>query len=145
MAEYSRKIGLHHYLPLRKETKIYQRRKVTVQKPVFPGYFFVSFDLDGQVELLKSSNVVRIINVPRQRALLHELAQVRKALSVDSTLGAVKALTRGRLVRITAGPFMGVEGMVSAIKGMNVVRLNVDLIGQAIAVEVDKDYLELLD
>ena len=28
------------YLPLREETKIYQRRKVTVQKPAFPGYVF---------------------------------------------------------------------------------------------------------
>lgn len=145
MAEYSGKLELQHYLPLREETKIYQRRKVTVQKPVFPGYFFVSFDLEGRVELLKSNNIVRIINVPDQRALLHELAQVRKALNVDATLGAVNALAKGRFVRITAGPFMGVEGMVSGIKGTNVVRLNVDLIGQAIAVEVDKDYLELLD
>ena len=145
MAEYSDKLGLKYYLPLRRETKVYQRRKVTVDKPVFPGYFFVALDADGRLGLLKTNNIVRILEVPNQRSLLHELAQVRKALSVDSTLGAVTALKAGRMVRITAGPFMGVEGMVSGTKGTNIVRLNVEMIGQAIAVEVDKDYLDLLD
>jgi transcription antitermination factor NusG len=145
LAEYSSKLGLSHYLPLRQETKVYQRRKVTVQKPVFPGYFFVAFDQRSRQAILSTNHVVRIMDVTDQRLLLHELAQVRKALDVDATLGAVEALTAGRMVRITAGPFMGVEGMVSGLKGPNAVRLNVDLIGQAIAVEVDKDYLEVLD
>ena len=35
------------YLPLRKETKIYQRRKVTVEKPVFPRYVFAAFGPPG--------------------------------------------------------------------------------------------------
>lgn len=145
MAEYSDKLGLHHYLPLRRETKIYQRRKVTVDKPVFPGYFFVSFDQDGRLSLLKTNNIVRILETTDEQKLLHELAQVRRALNVDATLGACSALTRGRRVRITAGPFMGIEGLVWGLKGTNVVRLNVELIGRAIAVEVDKDYLDLID
>ena len=32
-----------------------------------------------------------------------------------------------------------------SIKGSNTVRLNVEMIGQAIAVDVDKDYLDMLD
>ena len=40
---------------------------------------------------------------------------------------------------------MGIEGIVSSIKGTNKVRLNVDMIGQAIAVEVDREYLEVLE
>jgi transcription antitermination factor NusG len=145
MAECCRILDVSHYLPLRSETKIYQRRKVTVDKPVFPGYVFATFDRTQRLGVLRTNYVVRIIEPLEQRAFLHELAQVRRALRVDPTLGAVEALKKGRRVRITGGPFMGVEGVVEALKRSTSVLLNVDMIGQAVAVEVDKDYLELID
>ena len=145
MAEFCRVQRFEHYLPLRRETKIYQRRKVTVEKPVFPGYIFVSYDRDGRLELLKTNNIVRILESPDERNLLHELEQIQKALSVDATLGAVAALKKGRHVRITGGPFMGVEGLIQDLKGGAKVLLNVDMIGRAVAVEVDRDFLEVMD
>jgi transcription antitermination factor NusG len=145
MAEYGEKLGVRYYLPLRREVKIYQRRKVTVDKPVFPGYFFASCNREQRVDLLKTNIIVRTLEPTDERRFLRELAQVRRALKVDPTLGAVAALKRGRRVRITAGPFMGIEGLVHGLKSVNVVRLNVEMIGQAIAVEVDKDYLEVIE
>lgn len=143
--EYCRAHGIESYLPLRRETKIYQRRRVTVQKPVFPGYLFASFDSDGRRRVLKSNNIVRILDTRNEDGLLHELAQIRQALAVDPTLGTCDALKEGRRVKICAGPFMGVEGLVAALKGPAKVRLNVDMIGQAVLVEVDRDYVEVVD
>jgi hypothetical protein len=40
---------------------------------------------------------------------------------------------------------MGVEGLIWTLKSNTVVRLNVEMIGQAVAVEVDKDYIELIN
>ena len=134
-----------YYLPLRSETKIYQRRKVTVEKPVFPGYVFVSFGPQERLELLKTNNIVRILESMDEQHLLHELEQIQKALAVDATLGAVAALKKGRHVRITGGPFMGVEGLIQDVKGNTKVLLNVDMIGRAVAVEVDRDFLEVAD
>ncbi len=145
MAEHCRLLKLDHYLPLRTETKIYQRRRVTVSKPVFPGYVFVAFDQAGRVSLLKTNNIVRIMVPDDEETLLYELEQVRKALEVDETLSSCKALKRGTLVQITSGPFMGIEGRVYTLKGITKVRLNVDLIGQAVMVEVDREFLEILD
>lgn len=145
MAEFCRIQRYQYYLPLRKETKVYQRRKVTVEKPVFPGYVFVSYDRDQRVELLKTNNIVRILESLDEKRLLHELEQIQKALAVDSTLGAVSALQKGRLIRITGGPFMGVEGQISDLKGPAKVLLNVDMIGRAVAVEVDRDFVELIE
>ena len=140
-----RLVGLSSYLPLRKEIKIYQRRKVLVEKPVFPGYVFISFKEGQLLPLLQSNNILRVIPPIDERVLLRELVQVRKALSVDPTLVGCAALTRGRRVRITAGPFMGIEGLVWSCKKNAKVRLNIDMIGQAVAVEVDKDFIEILD
>ena len=145
MAEFSEKLDFNYYLPLRRETKIYQRRKVTVDKPVFPGYFFVAFDHPGRLELLKTNNIVHIIEVLDQRLFLEQLVQVRRALRIDPELEAIKGLEKGKFVRITSGPFQGIEGCVVSLKSANMVRLNVDMIGQAIEVEVDKAYIESMD
>jgi len=144
-AGHCRAHGLTFYLPLRRETKVYQRRKVTVEKPVFPGYLFASFDRDGRLALLKTNNVVRILTPTSDRSLLHELAQIRKALTVDPALTPCAALRRGRRVRVMTGPFQGIEGTVDALKSRTKVRLNVQMIGQAVSLEVDREFLELLD
>jgi transcription antitermination factor NusG len=145
MAEYCRINGQEGYLPLRLETKAYQRRRVTVEKPVFPGYCFSCFDRDGRAALLKSNLIVRILTPPDEGQLLRELSQIRKALAVDPALAACDALKEGRQVRITGGPFAGVEGMVSSVTGRAKVRLNVEMIGRAVSVDVDREYLEVLD
>ena len=145
MGEYCVAHGFSYYLPLREETKIYQRRRVTVHKPLFPGYVFVTFEPDERLQILKTNNVVRILEPRDQRTFLHQLAQIRRALRVDPTLGACAMLEKGRRVRILAGPFQGVEGFVETLKGQTRVLLNIEMIGQAIAVETDREFLEVVD
>jgi transcription antitermination factor NusG len=145
MAEYCVAQGLEHYLPLRRETKIYQRRKVTVDKPVFPGYVFVRFDADSRLTVLKANPIVRVLETGDEGRLVHELDQVRKALAADPALGTVAALKRGTRVRIKAGPFMGVEGLVADMRNPTQVRLNVEMIGRAVVVDVDRDFVESME
>jgi transcription antitermination factor NusG len=145
MGEYCKVNKLEYYLPLRKQTRLYQRRRVTFEKPVFPGYLFAAFDGDGRLALLKSNNIIRILTPENEDRLLFELEQVKKALLVDPTLVPCESLKKGKHVRILSGPFMGIEGVVADIKGTMKVRLNVDMIGQAVSVEIEKDFLELLE
>jgi transcriptional antiterminator RfaH len=145
MAEHCASHNLVHYLPVRSETKIYQRRKVTVQKPVFPGYVFAAFSEEERTLVLKSSSLARIIPVEDQERFIREIDQIRKALEVDATLGGTAAFTRGKPVRITAGPFRGIEGIVESERGAARVVLNVRMIGRGIAVEVETDMLEPLN
>jgi transcription antitermination factor NusG len=143
MAEFCRLHRFPYYLPLRRETKIYQRRRVTVEKPLFPSYFFTSFDAEGRLNILKANHIIRVLQPGSRRKLLHELAQIRKALAVDPCLGTCAALAAGRRVRIKAGPFMGIEGIVQSIKGKMKVCLNVEMIGRAVVMEVDRSFLEM--
>lgn len=138
-------VFLRYYLPLRKETKVFQRRRVTVEKAVFPGYLFAAFDWDDRVALLRSNMIVRILTPERQRRFIHELVQVNRVLRIDPTLGVAAKLKSGRAVRITGGPFCGIEGVVSSIKGSSRVRLNVEMVAQSLVVEVDREFLEVLD
>jgi transcriptional antiterminator RfaH len=142
MAEYCVINRLKHDLPLREETKVYQRRRVTVHKPVFPGYVFIAFNDDQKLTVLKSNIIVHILNVVDQDKLVHELAQIDQALAVDPTLDACAAFQVGKLVTIRSGPFQGLEGVVQLVRGKTKVVLNVEMIGRALAVEVP---VELLD
>ncbi|MDD5706062.1 MAG: transcription termination/antitermination NusG family protein, partial [Kiritimatiellae bacterium] len=140
VAELCRLNRVPHYLPLRRATRVYQRRRVTFESPLFPGYIFVAMDAPSRLLLLKSNHVVRVLTPPRQMVLLRQLVQVRRALRADPELSSVRPLVRGARVRILAGPCQGVEGIVDRLKGspgrVRVV-LNVELIGQAVAVEAD--------
>ena len=137
--------GLDYYLPLRAETKIYQRRKVTVKKPMFPGYMFVSYEGDQKICLLRTNHVIHILKPPSEDLLVHQLDQIKKALEVDETLGAEDAVQKGRRGIIKAGPFMGIEGVIDYTGKQGVVRLNIEMIGQAVVVEMDRDYIEIID
>jgi transcription antitermination factor NusG len=138
----------HHldaYLPLRRETRIYQRRRVTVDKPVFQGYVFARFSPAQRADLMRSHAVLSVIDVEDQARFLRELDQVRLALNVDPTLGVERVLKPGRRVRITSGPFMGLEGTVRTVRGTTRVMLAVEMIGQAVVVDAETALLEPLD
>jgi transcription antitermination factor NusG len=132
-------------LPLRQETKIRKGRKIKVEQPVFPGYVFAALNHAARDELFRTGNLLRVMEPTNTETMLRELHQVHKALSADPSLRRCTMLTRGTEVRITTGPFMGVEGKVFSLKGRTRVRLNVEMIGQAVEVTVDKDLLELID
>jgi transcription antitermination factor NusG len=143
--EFCRAMDIESYLPLRRETKIYQRRKVTVEKPLFPGYAFANFSLEGKAKLLTFQHLIRMIPPSNEESFLKQLEQVRLALTADPTLNSCKPLKRGTRVRITGGPFMGIEGIVQNLKNANKVHLNIELISRALSVEVERDFLELVD
>lgn len=145
MADYCAGHAVMRELPLREETKVYQRRRVTVHKPVFPGYVFARFGAAERVLVLKSNLVVRDLPVVDQAGFILQVEQIRQALAVDPTLDACAAFTAGRRVRITGGPFMGLEGVVQTLRGKTRVVMNIEMIGQALAVEVGIEMLEPAD
>lgn len=142
MAEYCAKNAVMCELPLREETKIYQRRRVTVSKPVFPGYCFLYYGESDRVTLLKSNLLVRVLTVMDQAKLVRELQQIRQALAVDPSLNACAAFEKGKRVAIRSGPFRGLEGVVQMVRGKARVILNVEMIGRGLAVEVGMEVLE---
>ncbi len=144
LAEYCEKQGVAYFLPLREETKIYQRRKVTVMLPLFRGYVFAAVTEENKPILLQAGYVVSFLHPLNEREFMRQLVRVRRTLRIDPTLGAVKALHKGVVVRIKAGPFMGTEGLIEGMRARTAVRINVDMIGQAVLVEIPVAYIEVI-
>jgi len=141
VTEYCSLYRIPCYLPLREKTRTVQRRKVTFMLPVFPGYVFVKLLPAQRLSLLQSNLLVRILEPSQPRRMLRDLVMVRRALKADPTLVPTEPLTQGRMVRIVAGPFMGVEGRVARMAGTLKVVLNVDMIGQAVSVTAEMNQL----
>lgn len=133
-----------HYLPLRESVRICQRRKVVSHIPLFPSYLFVALEPESRLHVLRTNHILHMMESEDEARLLHELEQIRKVLAVNPRLHSDSRLAHGSLVRIKTGAFVGVEGHVETVGKKTSVRLNVELVGQSVVVEVDRDFIETL-
>lgn len=145
VGEYCKLYGIDYYLPLREHTRNVQRRKITVILPLFPSYVFVRLPPSQKLQLQQTNLLVRILEPSNPRKMLRDLIMVRKALRANPMLTTATPLTKGRLVRIISGPFAGIEGRVARLTAKMKIVLNIDMIGQATAVEMESELVEVLD
>lgn len=130
---------LWHYLPIYEKVTRVQRRKVVRRIPVFPGYVFACMNGDERLKMLRTQLVVRMIDVPRQRELIHQLRQVAKAGKRGAEMRTVEKFAVGDFVRVVHGPFYGIEGYIKRDDGKATIVLNVEILGQAVAVSITPD------
>jgi len=141
MAEYCRRSGLNCYLPLREAVHTYGRRKRSFRLPLFPGYVFFTADDGGAASVRQNRYAAGVLQVTDQRVLVEQLRQIRQALESGDAVEVMPYLHQGRRVRVTGGPFRGLEGLVSRVRGKCRVIINVDIIQQAVALEIDSTLL----
>ncbi len=114
-------------------------RRVQLQLPLFPGYVFVRLALRERLRVLQIPSVVRLVGFSGQPTALPdtEMEIMRSGLSQSLRAEPHPFLTVGRRVRITGGPFAGLEGVLRRKKsGMRVV-VSLGLIQRSVAVDVD--------
>ncbi|MBO7684018.1 MAG: hypothetical protein J6T51_04765 [Kiritimatiellae bacterium] len=145
MAIFLSRDRLWYFLPLWTKVRKVQRRKVRTQIPVFPGYVFARLDSFSRVAMLKTNLVVRVIPVPNERELIHQLRQVVHAGRGEGEVRKSPLFKEGDLVRVTRGPFYGVEGYIRRDSGGTSVVLNVDILGQAVAVTISPSDCEKVE
>ena len=117
--------------------------KVEVQSPLFPGYVFVRIQLEQQLRVLQVPSVANLVSFGGVPAPLP--GEVIERLK--TTLATISAephafLKSGDRVRIKTGCLAGIEGiLVRRASGYRLV-LNVELIMQAVSIEVNAEDVE---
>ena len=94
--------------------------------------------------MINSPPLTKFLDVFDQQGLLHSLKQIHKVKEGKGELIPHKYLTRGRKVRIKDGVFTGIEGRISKRKGLYRIVLNINVIKQAVSLEVDIKDIEVL-
>jgi transcription antitermination factor NusG len=129
------------FLPMREVLSRWKDRKKRIWLPLFPGYIFVN-------HINTPENRYKILNIPGAvRFVGHEghaepvpeeqIQSVRKFLESEIAMDPYPYLKKGSRVEIIAGPLKGIQGILVKKRGRFRFVLQVDLIRQAVSVEID--------
>jgi transcription antitermination factor NusG len=135
---------IENYLPLYSQVHHWtNRRRVTVQLPLFPNYVFVRIDRRQRGQVLQVPGVLAIVGRGPEPTPLpdFEIESLRSGLHLRK-FEPHRTLVSGTRVRIKVGPLDGMEGFLLRKKSNLRVVLTVPLINKSLAVEVDMDDIE---
>ena len=131
---------IESFLPTITRWSRWKDRKKKIDWPLFPGYCFAQFHPDDALSVLKVTGVVNIVSFEGKPAPIPEieLDSIRLLVGSELQFDPCPMIHEGMMVEVTHGALRGVIGRLmrkDAIKARLV--LSVDLIGQAVSVEVD--------
>ena len=131
--------GIEAFLPTITKWSRWKDRKKQIDWPLFPCYCFVRFNGADRLPVLKCNGVVNIVSfdgdivpIPEQ-----EIESIRRLVESDLQFDPCPLIREGMTVEVTHGPLKGVVGRLVRKGAHARLILSVDLIGQAVSVEVD--------
>ena len=134
-----------YFLPMVERVRMSGGRKRHVMAPLFGGYVFFRGTHQERYLALATNRLCQVIEAADQARLVRELAALQKAISGGAPLDPYPFAAVGRRCRVVAGPFQGLEGVVvrreAGSRGARLV-LEVGMLGQGAAMEIDADLLE---
>ena len=135
---------IENFLPLYSQVhKWTNRRKVSVQLPLFPNYVFVRITRSQRTQVLQVPGVLSIVGHGYEPAPLadFEVNALRSGLYLRK-FEPHPYLAVGERVRIKAGPLEGMDGILLRMKNNLRVVITIASIKQSVAVEVDAGDVE---
>lgn len=127
------------FLPTIPRWSRWKDRKKKIDWPLFPGYCFARFEEEQTLAILKCSGVVSIVSFEGKPATIpeHEINSIRQLVESDLQYDPCPLIQEGMVVEVTHGALKGVVGRLVRKGSHARLVLSVDLIGQAVSVEVD--------
>jgi transcription antitermination factor NusG len=135
----ARKTDVDVFLPTIGKWSRWKDRKKKIDWPLFPGYVFARFVADERIGVLKVDGVVQIIsnNGILSASPDEEIDSIRTLVESELAYDPVPLVKEGDMVKVVHGPLKGVVGRLVRKGAHARLVLSVDLIGQAVSVEVD--------
>jgi transcription antitermination factor NusG len=131
--------GVEVFLPTIPRWSRWKDRKKKIDWPLFPGYCFARFAARERLPILKCNGVVSIVSFDGEPAPVPdiEIEGIRRLVTSDLQYDPCPLIHEGTVVEVTHGPLKGVVGRLVRKGSHARLVLTVDLIGQAVSVEVD--------
>jgi len=131
--------GLDAFLPTITRWSRWKDRKKQIEWPLFPGYCFARFESSERLPVLQCSGVVSIVSFDGEIVSIpeHEIDAIRRLVDSDLQFDPCPFIREGMMVEVVHGPLKGVVGRLVRKGAHARLVLSVDLIGQAVSVEVD--------
>lgn len=143
LQEFCDREGFLATLPCYRSVHKYRGKKVIFDKPLFPGYVFLQLLPDQRQPVYQSDYVANLLVVHDQGLFIQQLGGILRALESDLEVYLAPEIGPGMRVKVRSGALRGLEGWVEQRYGMTTVLLRLDFIGQAAAIKLQADELEL--
>jgi transcription termination/antitermination protein NusG len=139
--------SITHLLPLWRKRSIWKDRVKFVDVPLFSGYLFGYFALQDKIAVLETVGVARLVGINGKPMPIPEeqIVAVRTMMEHRLPCSPHPYLVEGMRVRIKRGLLAGAEGILIAKKQRHRLVISLDIIHQAVAVDVDSAAIEPLD
>jgi transcription antitermination factor NusG len=136
--------GIPEFLPTFTERIQWSDRTKVTQRALFTGYVFACFDrIDGASAIFGASGVLQILGTDELSSIsADEIANLR--IVCVSPLAKAVPYVPGLSLRVKSGPFAGVEGIITRVKGATLLTIPVEILGRSVAVEIDAADVEIL-
>jgi len=130
---------LEAFLPTITRWSRWKDRKKKIDWPLFPGYCFARFGPASRLAILKCTGVVSIVSFDGEPAPIpdREIEGIRRLVQSDLQFDPCPMIREGQMVEVVHGPLTSVIGRLVRKGAHARLILSVDLIGQAVSVEVD--------
>jgi transcription antitermination factor NusG len=138
--------GYEGFLPFYKLRKRWSDRIKEFDAPLFPGYLFCRFDPHNRLPILKTPGVIQIVSFNNIPAAVDEseIASIQRLASSGIQHEPCPFLNVGDRVRINSGSLVGLEGILTDVKGSRRLVLSVSLLQRSVAVEIDSAFVTAL-
>ena len=128
---------LPYYCPIiPKKNRSPSGRVRTSYIPLFAGYVFLQADAESRAQVLTTNLVLRTLPIADVTTLIRELDGVRQLIESNVPLTIESKIEPGQSVRVTSGPFAGVEGVVVKRRSVDRLLVTVSFLQQGASVEI---------
>ncbi len=140
VAEQLEKIGVTHYLPIKKELRQWSDRKKWVETPIISSYIFIKIPKKRYNDVFQVNGVVayvsykgKAVTIPEDEIIaMRQTIENKVAFDVEAT-----TIKKGEEITVTSGPLAGVKGIVQNIQGSKKLYLNISNIGYTLVIDMD--------
>lgn len=120
LTQLMRQDGWTVYCPLKKTLNQWSDRKKIIQTPLFPGFIFIQCSESDRKKALQYPSAIRFLYWLKQPAVVRdqEVKSIRRWMGeYNHDEIEVKAIDSGSIVRLQAGPLMGLDGTILEWRG----------------------------
>jgi transcription antitermination factor NusG len=136
--------GFEEFLPLYQVRHQWSDRYKSVDLPLFPGYVFCRLEAQHRFPLLTIPGVMHVVGIGRIPSPIDdvEILAIQNVTRSQLQVEPWPFLEFGQRVRLKAGPLNGIEGFLIQLQKQPRVVLNLPILRQAIAVEIERNWVE---
>lgn len=131
-------LSIENYLPTVTKLKQWSDRKKKVTEPLLRGYILVKVTEKERLAALQTRSVLNCVSFKGKPAAIPEfqIDNLKKMMESDDELYISEQIKVGTKVRVTSGPFEGIEGIVYNSDNVKMLAITIDLLNRSVSVKL---------